>query len=331
MLKALSILTVLACGVAFGAPRETASFTNLDSAIATNGGLGTATFTGTYSPKYITVSGTLATVEGGTYAREAVIQVFTPGGHSFIIQPFDSNGFTTLELAPTMFHIPYDMVAAAGNWSFRCIETFDDGVRNTADASWTVLNIQLNDGPPIARDFGGITSAGLTLGGFTTLPGTVGWFKFSLENSATVAGGTFLDIDTVNSTGDTEIALYRADGALVASDDDDGPGLTSQLTFGAGTRPSAGGNGLPYNGRDGELVFGTYYLAVSSYDSTFADGWNVTAGGANVPDTRVRINSNTGFFSCPADVDDGTGTGAKDGGVTIDDLLYFLQRFEAGC
>lgn len=32
-----------------------------------------------------------------------------------------------------------------------------------------------------------------------------------------------------------------------------------------------------------------------------------------------------------ADVDDGTATGTFDGGVTIDDLLYFLQRFEAGC
>lgn len=34
---------------------------------------------------------------------------------------------------------------------------------------------------------------------------------------------------------------------------------------------------------------------------------------------------------CVTDVDDGSGTGAADGGVTIDDLLYFLARFEAGC
>jgi hypothetical protein len=32
-----------------------------------------------------------------------------------------------------------------------------------------------------------------------------------------------------------------------------------------------------------------------------------------------------------ADVDDGSFTGTPDGGVTIDDLLYFLQRFEQGC
>ncbi len=32
-----------------------------------------------------------------------------------------------------------------------------------------------------------------------------------------------------------------------------------------------------------------------------------------------------------ADVDDGSSTGARDCGVTIDDLLYYLFRFEAGC
>lgn len=32
-----------------------------------------------------------------------------------------------------------------------------------------------------------------------------------------------------------------------------------------------------------------------------------------------------------ADVDDGSGTGQHDGGVTIEDLLYFLGRFDRGC
>jgi hypothetical protein len=32
-----------------------------------------------------------------------------------------------------------------------------------------------------------------------------------------------------------------------------------------------------------------------------------------------------------ADLDDGTGTGTPDGGVTIDDLLYYILHFEAGC
>lgn len=35
-------------------------------------------------------------------------------------------------------------------------------------------------------------------------------------------------------------------------------------------------------------------------------------------------------LTCPSDLDNGTGMGIPDGGVTIDDLLYFLVEFEAG-
>lgn len=35
-------------------------------------------------------------------------------------------------------------------------------------------------------------------------------------------------------------------------------------------------------------------------------------------------------LSCPADLDNGSGTGTPDGGVDINDLLYFLVQFEAG-
>jgi hypothetical protein len=33
---------------------------------------------------------------------------------------------------------------------------------------------------------------------------------------------------------------------------------------------------------------------------------------------------------CPADLDDGSGNGVKDGGVDINDLLYYLAKFEQG-
>ncbi len=34
--------------------------------------------------------------------------------------------------------------------------------------------------------------------------------------------------------------------------------------------------------------------------------------------------------ACPADLDDGSASGTPDGAVTIDDLLYFLGKYEAG-
>jgi hypothetical protein len=59
--------------------------------------------------------------------------------------------------------------------------------------------------------------------------------------------------------------------------------------------------------------------------------------GSGVPDGGVTIDDLLYYLSIfeaglsSADVDDGSGTGTRDGGVTIDDLLFYLVRFEAGC
>ena len=53
-------------------------------------------------------------------------------------------------------------------------------------------------------------------------------------------------------------------------------------------------------------------------------------GGVTVDDLLYYLTQfNAGSLS--ADVDDGSGTGAPDGGVTVDDLLYYLVRYNAGC
>lgn len=48
----------------------------------------------------------------------------------------------------------------------------------------------------------------------------------------------------------------------------------------------------------------------------------------------VLMTSVTAFAgpcdTCTADIDDGTRTGTLDGGVTIEDLLYFLELFSDG-
>jgi hypothetical protein len=59
--------------------------------------------------------------------------------------------------------------------------------------------------------------------------------------------------------------------------------------------------------------------------------------GTGTPDGGVTIDDlifYLGLFEAGdvgADVDDGSSTGVRDGGVTIDDLIYYLVRFEAGC
>lgn len=54
--------------------------------------------------------------------------------------------------------------------------------------------------------------------------------------------------------------------------------------------------------------------------------WGENIGWINLDDATHFVG-----LLCPADVDDGSGTGTTDGGVTIDDLIYFLTRFESGC
>lgn len=59
--------------------------------------------------------------------------------------------------------------------------------------------------------------------------------------------------------------------------------------------------------------------------------------GTGVPDGGVTIDDLLYYLSqfaegsVVADLDDGSGSGLPDGGVTIDDLLYFLAHFAAGC
>lgn len=59
--------------------------------------------------------------------------------------------------------------------------------------------------------------------------------------------------------------------------------------------------------------------------------------GTGTPDDAVTIDDLLYFLgryeagSVAADLDDGSGTGVHDGAVTIDDLLYFLGHYEGGC
>lgn len=55
-----------------------------------------------------------------------------------------------------------------------------------------------------------------------------------------------------------------------------------------------------------------------------------TDGGVTIDDLLFYLFMYTQGWDC-ADTDDGSMTGTPDGGVTTEDLLYFLGRFDAGC
>ncbi|QQS08197.1 MAG: PQQ-dependent sugar dehydrogenase [Phycisphaerales bacterium] len=64
-------------------------------------------------------------------------------------------------------------------------------------------------------------------------------------------------------------------------------------------------------------------------NAQFSDSGLYDATATNVCGTSFSTQVQV-VVKCPSDVDDGSATGTPDGGTTIDDLLYFLARFDAG-
>lgn len=80
------------------------------------------------------------------------------------------------------------------------------------------------------------------------------------------------------------------------------------------------------------LDMGCYEFQGTSCPADFDDG-----SGRGLPDGGVTIEDLLYYVelfesgNVRADVDDGSGTGTPDGGVTIDDLLFLLLHFDLGC
>lgn len=139
---------------------------------------------------------------------------------------------------------------------------------------------------------GTVINLGALSGDFVTnvnvAPNEVLWLQFSIPSG--IASPDWLDITTSSSaTGiDTEIGLYDALGNRVANDDDNGIGLASTLSFGAGSGLmlgdvfNLGGDGLA-NGENGDIGSGgTYYLAVGEFNVDFGDtGFDVVSTGVD--------------------------------------------------
>lgn len=313
-LNMLGVWAALVASVATSAlasPRESATFTNVLSnpAPAAGGSAPSASqaMTGGYPVKYIIVNGTMSEIATATFGFEATIQVIAPGDHFMCIQPSQVVGYTgSTGVVNLVYKVPIDIPDAAGTWTFRFSETYNDGGA-TDDARWDTVTFTLDDGPPAATDLGILTQQGRTkVFNKPLASGQVQWYKFIVPSPITVAGGTFLDIDTHGSTltagtagvDDTEIGLYNADGVRIGNDDDGGIDLLSQLSFGLGGRPAEGASDL-YNGQDGEIPAGMYYLSVSGYNTTFgATSWNATTSGTQTGTVNVRIRTNVGAPRC---------------------------------
>jgi hypothetical protein len=115
------------------------------------------------------------------------------------------------------------------------------------------------------------------------------------------------------------------------------------------------------DGRDKSLVVALYALGVPTTDggtTRFLSrwtgaGWQSISGVTSSPSLLAVSNNGSSSSlwtvgpahgdytlsfdrldgcprTCPADLDDGSGTGTRDGGVSLDDLFYFLTAYELG-
>lgn len=88
------------------------------------------------------------------------------------------------------------------------------------------------------------------------------------------------------------------------------------------------GLSVPRSPARARLTISTLPICVADLDDGSATG--TPDGGVTIEDLLYYLDQFAqGVIQ--ADLDDGSGAGTLDGGVTIEDLLYFLGRFDAGC
>jgi hypothetical protein len=151
--------------------------------------------------------------------------------------------------------------------------------------------------------------------------------------------GVFTQVGPIHRQGSASsdvigLAMSNA-GILYGLDTSDDSLLVIDPDTGAAAR--VGSFGVPVGG-DGELDFdassGQLIMAADQATSQIYSV-NTTTGAATFVGELPFVTSAIAFAgtvaaNCPMDLDDGSGSGTTDGAVTIDDLLYFLGRFEAG-
>lgn len=105
---------------------------------------------------------------------------------------------------------------------------------------------------------------------------------------------------------------------------------TPTLTINPVSRTDEGRFSVRVSNSCGTITSDPAELVVCIADLDDGTGTGHPDGGVTVEDLLYYL---VGFAEGleRADVDDGSGTGAPDGGVTIEDLLYFMSRFVAGC
>lgn len=169
----------------------------------------------------------------------------------------------------------------------------------TQDITWANIRLTLLEpAPPVPGDVQAtaIDLGTLEVGGMLMTQGTLPsqttnlmWHKFTIDTPVSASDAhAWLELMSNDSGFDTEIGLYDSAGNLLDSDDDDGFGAQSVLSYGAGSGELLGGTGTTDTlavigaGQDGGmLAAGEYYVVIGGFNTVFgASNFSVTAGTA---------------------------------------------------
>ena len=232
-----------------------------------------------------------------------------------------SGEIATLGAAPDGYYLNLwgQTIPTGSAWTAELFEAFNDD-QNAPEATFVNFALGLEAGagsyptgtvPATFTDLGVINSATAPESApltsaqplFATLE--TRWFKFTLTSGTDAS--TFLDIYTtpggdLSGSEDTDMALFDANGRVRAVNDDGGEAFMSQLAIGgsliprAATVPSAGGSiGGVFAGFEcvGTLPAGTYYLAVSPWDTDYDHGFVADTSLADLGAFEWKLNLRT--------------------------------------
>ncbi len=158
--------------------------------------------------------------------------------------------------------------------------------------------------PATSTNLGTVAANAEVTGSASAGASEAAWFRFTSTTDA-VSPGSFLDSYVAASSGytDTFMAVYNSSGDFLVSDDDQGLGLLSQVSFGRTTPVRFYNGGGQADGFEGPLAAGTYYIAVVQYGTnTFGSPFLFTNNPFAPAETTIDLTVVTSN-SAPAPID----------------------------
>lgn len=272
----------------------------------------------------ITAAGTTRTLSLSastvTWAR------FSIGCSSFVplntYLDLDSQGTT---LTGTLS--PNDLQIAIYNSSGVLVASDDDsGPGFTPQLSFGVgTRAPIEDGDVFAGQHGPLSS-GLYYLAMGAYPMTIQPASWGATANSTATGSITLHIRTNISTGIVPTILQQPTNATSRI----GGTIVFSVSLFAGSAPISyqwRQRGVPIQNNARFSGVNTNQLTIYPVGATDSATYDVVISN---PCSMTTSASVALTVACAADMDDGSGLGVPDGGVTIDDLLYYLRTFEAG-